>query len=188
MLMCWQWYEEIRRHCYSRKENKHGIGNVMQYRAGHRLESNDILNVFENSDILLTTYTEVNASYPKAIIPPHLTTAQAKDEYWRDFYEREKGPLHAMKFLRIVLDEAQAIKNHRSLTSLACRALNGRFVWAITGTPIQNSIKEFYPYFKLLRVPHTGSYKVFKSNFATPNDPDGSEKLNVFLRQFMIRR
>ena len=63
-----------------------------------------------------------------------------------------------------------------------------RHHWAITGTPIQNSISEFYPYFKFLREPNTGSYKIYKENFCSPDDPDGIQKLNVFLRKFMIRR
>ena len=56
------------------------------------------------------------------------------------------------------------------------------------GTPIQNRIKEFYPYFKFIREENTGSYKIFKENFCSPDDPDGSEKLKVFLRSTMIRR
>ena len=140
-----QWDEEIRRHCQSKKENKqHGIGRVLQWRAGHRINSNDILGMLEEADVVLTTYNEVSKSYPKPIIPPHITTALHKDRWWSAFYEENKGPLHSVDFLRIVLDEAQAIKNHRSHTSMACRALKGRFKWAITGTPVQNSIKEFY--------------------------------------------
>ena len=46
-------------------------------------------------------------SYPKAIVPPNLVTAVEKDAWWRDYYEKEKGLLHRIKFYRIVLDEAQ---------------------------------------------------------------------------------
>jgi len=104
------------------------------------------------------------------------------------YYEKNCGMLHRVKFFRIVLDEAQAIKNHMSATSMACRALKGIHHWAITGTPILNTVKEFYPYFKFLKEPHTGSYRIFKHNFCSPDDPDGTEKLSVFLRKIMIRR
>lgn len=30
--------------------------------------------------------------------------------------------------------------------------------------------------------------QIFKENFCTPGDPDGVQRLNVFLRKFMIRR
>lgn len=45
-----------------------------------------------------------------------------------------------------------------------------------------------YPYLAFIREPHTGSYKLFKENFTSPNDPDGKDKLGVLLRRVMIRR
>lgn len=51
-----------------------------------------------------------------------------------------------------------------------------------------NRLTEFYPYFKFLREPYTGSFKIFKENFSTPDDPDGTARLAVFLRKIMIRR
>lgn len=45
-----------------------------------------------------------------------------------------------------------------------------------------------YPYFKFLREPTTESFKLFRSNFCSPEDPDGAEKLSVFLGKIMIRR
>ncbi|KAK4619062.1 DNA repair protein RAD5 [Fulvia fulva] len=184
-----QWYQEISKHCQMETENKkYGLGVIMRYHSGSRLLHNNIEQVLGQADIVLTTYHEVAKSYPKGILPPHLTTAAQKDAWWRDHYEKDKGNLHRVKFLRVVCDEAQAIKNHKGHTSMAVRAISARHHWAITGTPVMNSIKEFYPYFKFLREPHTGSYQIFKENFCSPDDPDGLEKLNVFLRKFMIRR
>jgi SNF2 family DNA or RNA helicase len=88
----------------------------------------------------------------------------------------------------VVLDESHAIKNHKSLTSVACRALDAKHHWAVSGTIILNRIDEFYSTFKFLREPHTGTLKLFRQNFCSPNDPSGLEKLDVFLRKFMIRR
>lgn len=127
-------------------------------------------------------------SYPKAIVPAELTTAAQKDAWWKVFYEENRGILHQVKWLRVVLDEAQAIKNHRSHTSMACRALTAKHYWAITGTPIMNNTKEFYSYLRLIREPNTGSFKIFCQNFCHPDDDDGLEKLNVFLRKVMVRR
>ena len=136
-----QWYQEIRRHCQSQKDNKHGIGRVIQFRAGHRITSDDPCGIMEDADIVLTTYTEVSKSYPKVVIPPHLITAKAKDAWWTKHWGENKGELHQVKWLRVVLDEAQAIKNHFSHISRACRALEGKFRWAITGTPVQVSLR-----------------------------------------------
>ena len=126
-----QWMQEIRSHCDSKLENKHhGLGRVMQYRAGSRLNSNDDAGLIEEMDIVLTTYTEVQKSYPKQVFPPELVTAEQKDAYWKEVLEKERGILHRIRFLRVVLDEAQAIKNHRSQTSISCRALDAKCVFS----------------------------------------------------------
>jgi SNF2 family DNA or RNA helicase len=96
-----------------------------------------------------------------------------------------------MRFDR--LDEAQAIKNHKSHTSIACRGLIATHRWAISGTPIQNAPRELFPYFKFLRVEHTGTYKIFCQNFiGTHSDGSmnkvGLDRLHSFLSRFMIRR
>ena len=84
--------------------------------------------------------------------------------------------------------EAQVIKNHRSQTSIACRGLMAKHRWAISATPILNEIPELYPYFKFLRVPHTGSYAVFKQNFCVENSNVCNQRLHSFLDQILIRR
>ncbi|PIA88970.1 DNA repair protein RAD5 [Cercospora beticola] len=195
--LCNQWEAEIQKHTLSKNNDrhvehaiKHGIKVVVQHRAGHRISSNaDIVRErIVEADICLTTYGEICKSYPKPQVPAHLVTAAQKDAWWKDHYEKEKGVFHRLKFHRVVLDEAQAIKNHKGHTSLACRAVQATHYWAITGTPIMNRLTEFYPYFKFLREPNTGSFRIFKENFCTPDDPDGTARLAVFLRKIMIRR
>lgn len=172
-----QWDTEIRTHCQTRLENKkYGLGTVLACRSGSRLHSNDDLSILESADIVLTTWQEVLRSYPKADPPIDCVTAAQKDAHWQKLWNNERGPLHKMQWLRVVLDEAQAIKNHRSRTSMACRALTAKHYWAISGTPVMNRITEFYAYFKFIREPYSaGSYKIFCNNFCryeffiTPN-------------------
>lgn len=63
-----------------------------------------------------------------------------------------------------------------------------RHKWALSGTPILNSLDELYSYFKFLGVPHTGSFKIFKNNYTDPKEPEHIERLLVRLAQFMLRR
>ena len=63
-----------------------------------------------------------------------------------------------------------------------------RHKWALSGTPILNSLTELYAYFKFLSVPHTGSFKIFKHNYCDTGDTENTERLLVRLSQFMIRR
>lgn len=169
-----QWFDEIRRHCESDKENKHGLGRIWVYKSSERHDDDDIKEIVQGADIVLTTYNEVCGSYPKAQVPPDLVTSAQKDAWWREYYADNRGLLHDCKWLRVVLDEAQAIKNHKSHTSMACRALEAQHYWAITGTPVQNTVNEFYPYFKFIRDGTTGSFRQFRENFS---GSEGFERL-----------
>ncbi|RMY70605.1 hypothetical protein D0863_05687 [Hortaea werneckii] len=185
-----QWWREINDHVETKRENKHhGIGRFIRYKSSRDDEShNDIIEHLSESHIVLSTWYELQKSWPKVVPPPELVTAEQKNAWWKDHLEKERGVLHRVEWLRVVLDEAQAIKNHKSHTSLAARGLESRHRWAISGTPILNTLAEMYPYFKFLKVPQSGSYRIFKQNFCTAEDPDGVNRLNVFLRKIMIRR
>ena len=183
-----QWRREIADKVCTSKESKFGIGRVREYHASAQTRSNEELEELQECDVILTTYTQVQKSYPKSEIPAEFTTAEDKVKWWRKFFDEEKGPLHRIKWHRVVLDESQAIKNHQSLTSMACRALEAKHYWAMSGTPILNRVDEFYSTFKFLREPNAGSLKLFRQNFCSVDDPNGLDKLDVFLRKFMIRR
>ncbi|KAG8527381.1 uncharacterized protein KY384_007533 [Bacidia gigantensis] len=139
------------------------------------------------ADIVLTTYTEVQKSYPRAKLPEDLQTLEEKKAWWLKTWTEERGVLHQIHFYRVVLDEAQAIKNHKGITSVACRGLMAKHRWAMSGTPILNDLGELYPYFKFLRVKNSGSFRTFKQNFCI----DGQicmKRLHSFLNGIMIRR
>jgi hypothetical protein len=176
-----QWSKEIEQHTDC------GL-KVMRYSSGARIDSNHADKILKAHDIVLTTYSEVMRSYPKNEPPIEHQTAEQKIAWWKEQYENERGLLHRTFFLRIVLDEAQAIKNHQARTSIACRALMAQHKWALSGTPILNSLSELYPYFKFLGVPHTGSFKIFKHNYCDSGNAENTERLLVRLSQFMIRR
>jgi len=184
-----QWAHEIEKHTLNVREHKHLGLRWVRNHAGHRLTSGDNISEMENYDVVLTTYNEILSSYPSTKIPPELVTAKQKEAWWSDFFEKEKGDFHRVRWLRVVLDEAQAIKNHLSTTSKACRALSARFHWAVSGTPIQNHIGELYAFFRFIQEPHAGgSYRVFKENFVTPGDPIGMSRLQILLNKVCIRR
>ncbi|KAK5723152.1 hypothetical protein LTR17_013947 [Elasticomyces elasticus] len=169
---------EIGKHTEGDRENKdHGV-NWIQNHASARLKCSNNIAEMASKDIVLTTYGEICKSYPKAKYSPELVTSKSKDEWWAIEFEKEKGDLHRVLWFRVVLDEAQAIKNHKSHTSNACRALES--------TPVQNTIAEFYPYLKFIREPTTGSYRIFKENCCTPSDPEGIERLQVYLEKCML--
>jgi hypothetical protein len=55
----------------------------------------------------------------------------------------EGGALFRIKWHRIVLDEAQSIKNPRTLAAHAAWQLAASHRWCLSGTPIQNSVSSY---------------------------------------------
>lgn len=127
-------------------------------------------------------------SYPNFKPPRHIVLPEQKRAWWEQQYEKKRDLLHQVHWYRIVLDEAQAIKNRDSQTSIACRGLMAKYRWAVSATPILNCVEELYAYFKLLRVKHTGDFETFKDNFCDDDNPDARARLHAFLRQIMMRR
>ena len=153
----------------------------MRYASGARIDTNRTENVIKQHDIIMTTYSEIMYSYPKNEPPIECQTAEEKILWWKNTYDKKRGQLHRVFFHRVVLDEAQAIKNYAGRTSIACRALMARHKWALSGTPIVNGLTELYPYFKFLGVPHTGSFKIFKNNYCEAKNPESNERMIVRL-------
>lgn len=126
-----QWFHEIAKHCYVDNTHPHGLGSVLQWRSGHRPISSDPIKMFMDQDIVLTTYNEVAKSFPKDDIDSDITDPEEKATKLKENFEASKGLLHSVRFLRVVLDEGQMIKNHRSHVSKACRALQAKHYWVL---------------------------------------------------------
>ncbi|ETN42213.1 uncharacterized protein HMPREF1541_04154 [Cyphellophora europaea CBS 101466] len=139
-------------------------------------------------DIVITSYSELLKSMPKKLYPAWLTTPAAKEKWWEDHFQATKGILHQVKWRRIILDEAQQIKNHESRTSESAWRLSGKYRWAITGTPVLNSIEEFYAFFRFLKVKNTGDFTLWKDNYCKKGSAAALKRLNTLLQKFMIRR
>lgn len=64
-----------------------------------------------------------------------------------------ESPLHAMKWSRIILDEAHRIKGRTNSTAMAAYALDSNgFKWCLSGTPLQNRVGELYSLIRFLRM------------------------------------
>ena len=60
--------------------------------------------------------------------------------------QRPGGPiceLLSVRWDRVILDEGHEIRNKKSKSHIACRALSAPIRWIVTGTPVFNSIKDF---------------------------------------------
>jgi len=75
--------------------------------------------------------------------------------------------LSSLKYDRLICDEAHYFRNKKSKTFKKLDSIKSKIRWSITGTPIQNYLKDLHTMFQFLRK---------KGN------------LEVFIRKFMLRR
>ncbi|GLI60468.1 hypothetical protein VaNZ11_002626 [Volvox africanus] len=101
------------------------------------------------------------------------------------------GPLYQIKWRRVVLDEAQSIKNPRTLAAHAAWRLFAHCRWCLSGTPIQNTVDDLYSYFRFLRyAPYCESRK-FKEliKVKIAEKPEiGYKFLQAVLQTVLLRR
>lgn len=73
-----------------------------------------------------------------------------------------EGPLHKIRWSRIIFDEAHHLRNKNTRIYKHAISLKGKIRWLVSGTPVQNSKKDFYALCSILRIP--ASYYTDPSN------------------------
>lgn len=170
-----QWEKEIEKHV-----NPGLFKKILHYKQSKEISMPNL----EDQDIILTSYAEVMRSFP--VVPDTEEIEDLKE--FVDKAQRSRGPLHRMRFYRIILDESHTIKNHRSRTSMACQTLDAQYRWCLSATLIQNRLEEVYPYFRFLRVPYARNFKEFQQQFSNPKKPECLQRMAHVMSYLMLRR
>ncbi|WP_226344508.1 DEAD/DEAH box helicase [Agilicoccus flavus] len=106
---------------------------------------------------------------------------------------RLDGPEFAeLRWSGVVLDEAQAVKNHRSKTYHAIRRIGAPRRFVVTGTPLENSLMDLW---SLLSIAAPGLFPdpetfadVYRRPIEEGTDPAKLERLHRHLRPLVLRR
>ncbi|SGY34513.1 BQ5605_C002g01645 [Microbotryum silenes-dioicae] len=117
-----------------------------------------------------------------------LTTYNTLAGEWQDPAKEASGHglLFKLCWYRIVIDEAHFIRNRMTKMSRACVELDGVFRWCLTGTPVINSLADYFALLKFLRIrPWTSDYvvKLEKSNLI-----EAGKRCNTIVDRMTIRR
>lgn len=137
---------------------------LVQHGTG-RLKGEELVAAAQASDVVITSYGTVA----------------------RDFLTLSK-----VDWDRVVLDEAQAIKNAATRSSKAVRAIPSRHRVALTGTPIENRLSEMRSILDYCNPGILGSASFFRNHFAKSIEREGSdvmaERLRLLTAPFILRR
>ncbi|HEY3820394.1 MAG TPA: SNF2-related protein [Polyangiaceae bacterium] len=105
---------------------------------------------------------------------------------------RDLEALAAIPFRCVVLDEAQNIKNADSATTRAAGRLDASMRLALTGTPIENRLRELWSLASFANPGILGTSRAFETRFERPIATDRASplagRLRAIVRPFLLRR
>ncbi len=130
--------------------------------AAERIEK---LNNYQNYDLIITSY---------------------------DLLKRDIENYEDKNFKYIIADEAQYIKNSTTQNATSLKNLKGEIKFALTGTPIENSIAELWSIFDFIMPGYLYNYNKFKKKFEEPilkyEDKEALNRLKKLISPFILRR
>ena len=100
--------------------------------------------------------------------------------------------LKKQKWQVMIIDEAQNIKNHDTVQSKAVKSIPSNIRIAMSGTPVENRLTEFWSIMDFANKGYLGTVKSFKTDYAEPiqvfNDEQVVAKFRKITSPFMMRR
>lgn len=96
------------------------------------------------------------------------------------------------KWQVMIIDEAQNIKNHDTAQSKAVKSIGSQIRIAMSGTPVENRLTEFWSIMDFSNKGYLGTVKTFKEDYAQPiqvfNDEKAVQRFRKVTAPFMMRR
>ncbi|CAA0382657.1 unnamed protein product [Arabidopsis thaliana] len=179
-----QWAREVK----EKVSDEHKLSVLVHY-GSHRTKDPTEIVIY---DVVMTTYAIVTNEVPQNPMLNRYDSMRGRESLdgW-SLIQPHVGALGRVRWLRVVLDEAHTIKNHRTLIAKACFSLRAKRRWCLTGTPIKNKVDDLYSYFRFLRYHPYAMCNSFHQRIKAPIDKKplhGYKKLQAILRGIMLRR
>ncbi len=109
-----------------------------------------------------------------------------------DLLKRDVEVYQGIHFDNVIIDEAQNIKNHTTQAAKAVKIVDAAQRFALTGTPIENTLSELWSIFDFLMPGILDRYKRFRENYEQPiaagQDERAAERLKKMIRPYILRR
>jgi SWI/SNF-related matrix-associated actin-dependent regulator of chromatin subfamily A3 len=170
------WSSQIKQHV--RRSNAlsvyiyHGAGRV-------NMQAKD----FAEYDVIITTYQTLASDY--------MPKGKGNGSKAPERKLRATG-LYSMEWRRVILDEGHTIRNPASKGAAAVNAVIAKARWALTGTPIVNSLKDLYSLLSFVGVSGgLQELEIFNRVLTRPlkqGDPSATLLLQAIMTAFTLRR
>ncbi len=132
--------------------------------SGKGAERKELVEEFGNYDVVITSY---------------------------ELLRRDAGLYENIRFRFAVIDEAQYIKNPDTKNARAVKQLHADYRFALTGTPVENSLAELWSIFDFLMPGYLFSYPRFRDTLETEivhGNETAARRLNQLVKPFILRR
>ncbi len=138
---------------------------MLVHHGAERAQGDDLVNKIGQVDVVVTTYALAH---------------------------RDRETLERIPWRRLVLDEAQFIKNPAAKQAQAVRSIAADHRVALTGTPVENRLSELWSIMDFLNPGYLGSAHGFRKRFSVPveryRDQRRGNQLRALVRPFVLRR
>jgi len=156
-----QWEKELQRHVKPSHQLK-----VYVY---HGRGKNADFNKLRKYDVVLTTFGTLGSEMKQMEQRKEAELVQ-REQREPTFVRKAKDKLALIGqeclWYRIIIDEAQCIKNKATQVSKASNELMARHRLCMTGTPMMNSIDELFPLIRFLRIKPYNDWGRFNDSFS----------------------
>ena len=109
-----------------------------------------------------------------------------------DLLKRDIQYYEGKAFHYEIVDEAQYIKNHTTQNAKAIKVIRSQVRFALTGTPVENSLAELWSIFDFLMPGYLYTYNRFRDRFEIPIVREDSKRAVAALKRmvspFILRR
>lgn len=109
-----------------------------------------------------------------------------------DLLKRDRAAYLGRTFEYEIIDEAQVIKNAKTQGAKAVKEISANARFALTGTPVENRLSEFWSIFDFLMPGFLYSYRKFRERYELPivknQDPEALTALRRMTGPFVLRR
>ncbi|KAL8698197.1 MAG: hypothetical protein Q9224_001959 [Gallowayella concinna] len=183
-----QWEREIQSKL--KKDREHQLKTYIFHGSG-RQASWDDLKAF---DVVLTTFGTLSNELKRK---ETIDRAKNTNPNWIPITKADQLPLlgDRSKWYRVIIDEAQCIKNRGTKGAIGACELQAQSRFAMSGTPMQNNVTELYSLIRFLRIRPYNEFGRFSSDFSKPlkSSYEGDrtramKKLQALLKAVLLRR